>query len=154
MRVKNISPLGTGRILPGLDDLYVPIGGVIDVDDDFGCLLCEQVDVWAPDDERSIDLFVRFCQWIAAVKEAEAKAAAEAKAEEEAPKPSFTNPALERFAQLANGGIVPSPGLFIVGDGTPETVQLPDGTFVLPTQTPKPAARRRDAAAAADKDGE
>lgn len=178
MRVQNISPLGTGRILPGLDNLHVPIGGVIDVDDDFGCLLCEQVDVWAPADDESVNLFVRFCLWIAAVKEAEAKAAAEARAEDEAPKPSFENPALARLAELQSLDHLEAyaasvPASTVLGDQGPETVQTPPEPPAAETeaaepspddpppadsaasaQTTKPASRRREAAAAADKDGE
>jgi hypothetical protein len=45
--------------------------GVVEVDDDFGCLLCEQDTNWAPADDASTDLFVSFCLWVAAVREAE-----------------------------------------------------------------------------------
>lgn len=45
--------------------------GVVEVDDDFGCLLCEQDTNWAPADDASTDLFVEFYRWVAAVREAE-----------------------------------------------------------------------------------
>jgi len=45
--------------------------GVVEVDDDFGCLLCEQDTNWAPADDASTDLFVEFYRWVAAVREAD-----------------------------------------------------------------------------------
>lgn len=109
MQVRNIRPsldpveiAGTGQI--------VARDGVVTVDDDFGCLLCEQTENWAPADLESVDTFVRFCQWVAAVRAAEAAAAGDpgmtlAEALERAaapyePLPELTNPALAALAAL------------------------------------------------------
>lgn len=109
MQVRNIRPsldpveiAGTGQI--------VARDGVVTVDDDFGCLLCEQTENWAPADPESVDTFVRFCQWVAAVRAAEAAAAGDpgmtlAEALERAaapyePLPELTNPALAALAAL------------------------------------------------------
>lgn len=65
-------------------------GGVVEVDDALGLSLCDQPSNWAPDGDESVDLFVRFCRYVEAVKAAEPAAS---------PRP------------LVDGAPLPNPGL-------------------------------------------
>lgn len=48
------------------DDLgeFIENGGVLDVDDALGVLLCEQTTNWEPGDAESLATFDAFCAWI------------------------------------------------------------------------------------------
>lgn len=74
MQVQYIGPFSAGVEIAATAQV-VPRGGVVEVPDMLGIGLCEQTDNWAAHGDESIDFFVRFCQWVAAVRTAEAEAA-------------------------------------------------------------------------------
>lgn len=84
MKVRNINPHDEGVWIAATDQ-DVPAGGTVDVDDDLGVTLCEQVDNWAPGDPGSAAFFAAFCALVAGEpaktetkKERDARLAAEA----------------------------------------------------------------------------
>lgn len=66
MKVKYIGPYADGVFVPAIDQ-DVPAAGVVDVSDDLGCSLCEQVSTWEPADKAASKTFSDFCAWVAAV---------------------------------------------------------------------------------------
>lgn len=91
MRVRYIGPCcDADGVEIAATGQQVARGGVVDVDDALGLSLCDQPSNWAPDGDESVDLFVRFCRYVEAVKAAE---------------PAAT------VAALADGAPLPNPGL-------------------------------------------
>jgi hypothetical protein len=69
MRVRYIGPCcDADGVEIAATGQQVARGATVEVDDELGLSLCDQPDNWAPDGDESVDLFVRFCRFVEAVK--------------------------------------------------------------------------------------
>lgn len=67
MKVRYIGNHTDGVVIGALDyDHIVYVDGVIDVDDELGCGLCEQITNWVPEGKTSKAFFDEFCTWAVA----------------------------------------------------------------------------------------